>query len=64
MDEWEELWAQERAAIVARIAENGWGKSADGNTVTGPEGFTIDLSACPAGCCDPRCPRPGPTRRA
>ncbi|MPY94965.1 MAG: ABC transporter substrate-binding protein [Acidimicrobiia bacterium] len=49
MEEWEALWATEREAIVARIEENGWGTSADGTTVTGPEGFTIDLSACPAG---------------
>ena len=52
MDEWEALWAQQRAAIVKRIKDNGWGKSADGKTVTGPEGFTIDLSKCPAGWSD------------
>jgi branched-chain amino acid transport system substrate-binding protein len=46
MQEWEELWAEERAAIVKRITDNGWGKSADGTTLTGPEGFTVDLSAC------------------
>ncbi|MCC6435779.1 MAG: ABC transporter substrate-binding protein [Acidimicrobiales bacterium] len=44
---WEALWAEERAAIVARVTENNWGKSADGTTVTGPEGYTIDLSKCP-----------------
>ncbi|MPY92545.1 MAG: ABC transporter substrate-binding protein [Acidimicrobiia bacterium] len=49
MEEWEELWAAERAAIVAEIEENGWGTSADGTTATGPAGFTIDLTACPAG---------------
>src|SRR5688572_20666061 len=37
LEEWEELWADERAAIVERIEENGWGKSADGKTLTGPE---------------------------
>jgi branched-chain amino acid transport system substrate-binding protein len=52
MEEWEALWAEERAAIVKRITDNGWGKSADGKTLTGPEGFTIDLSQCPAGWSD------------
>lgn len=47
MAEWEALWAEERAAIVARIAENGWGTSADGTTLTGPEGYEVDLTACP-----------------
>jgi hypothetical protein len=31
------------------IRDNGWGTSADGTTVTGPEGFTIDLTRCPSG---------------
>ncbi|MPY91714.1 MAG: ABC transporter substrate-binding protein [Acidimicrobiia bacterium] len=52
MEEWEALWAEQRAAVVARAEAEGWGKSADGNTVTGPAGFTIDLSACPAGWSD------------
>src|SRR3712207_207812 len=41
MAEWEALWEEERAAVVARIKENKWGKTADGRTVNGPEGFTI-----------------------
>jgi branched-chain amino acid transport system substrate-binding protein len=49
MQEWEALWAKERAAIVKRINDNGWGTSEDGKTVTGPEGYRVDLSACPAG---------------
>ncbi|MPY92514.1 MAG: ABC transporter substrate-binding protein [Acidimicrobiia bacterium] len=49
MEEWEALWAEERAAIVERISSDGGGTSADGTTATGPGGFTIDLSACPAG---------------
>jgi branched-chain amino acid transport system substrate-binding protein len=49
MAEWEQLWPTERAAIVKRIKDNGWGQSADGTTLTGPEGFKIDLSKCPAG---------------
>jgi branched-chain amino acid transport system substrate-binding protein len=49
MQGWEALWADQRAAIVKRIKDNKWGKSADGKTVTGPEGFTVDLTKCPAG---------------
>ena len=49
IEEWEALWADQRAAMVKKIKDNKWGKSADGKTVTGPEGFTIDLSKCPAG---------------
>ena len=49
IEAWEALWAEEREAIVERIIDNGWGRSADGTTVTGPEGFSIDLSACIAG---------------
>ena len=52
MDAWEALWTEERAAVVKEIKDNKWGKSADGKTVTGPEGFTIDLSKCPAGWSD------------
>jgi branched-chain amino acid transport system substrate-binding protein len=52
IEEWEQLWADERAAVVEKIKENGWGVSADGTTLTGPEGFTIDLSACPPGWSD------------
>ena len=46
---WEALWADQRQATVDRIKANNWGVSADGRTLTGPEGFTIDLSACPSG---------------
>ena len=49
MDEWEALWAKERAAVVKNITDNEWGLSADGSTVRGPAGFTIDLSTCAAG---------------
>ena len=41
IEEWEKLWATERAAIVKKITDNKWGKSADGKTLTGPEGFKI-----------------------
>jgi hypothetical protein len=52
IEAWETLWARQREAVVKRIKDNGWGKSADGKTLTGPEGFTIDLSKCPAGWSD------------
>jgi branched-chain amino acid transport system substrate-binding protein len=52
IEAWEARWAEERAAVVARIEENGWGVSPDGATLTGPEGFTIDLAACAAGWSD------------
>jgi ABC-type branched-subunit amino acid transport system substrate-binding protein len=52
MAQWEERWAKERAAVVARIKENKWGKSADGKTLTGPTGFSIDLTKCGPGWSD------------
>ena len=47
--DWNALSATQRAGIVKRIVDNKWGLSADGKTITGPEGFTIDVSKCPAG---------------
>jgi branched-chain amino acid transport system substrate-binding protein len=47
--EWEALWQTQRDAIVKRITDNKWGLSADGKTITGPEGFTIDVTKCAAG---------------
>ncbi|MPY93182.1 MAG: ABC transporter substrate-binding protein [Acidimicrobiia bacterium] len=52
MQEWEALWDEERAAAVDRIEQNGWGTSADGTRAVGPEGFVIDLGACPEGWSD------------
>jgi ABC-type branched-subunit amino acid transport system substrate-binding protein len=52
LDGWEALWTKERDAVVKRITDNQWGKSADGTKVTGPEGFTIDLTKCPSGWSD------------
>ncbi len=52
IEDWEKLWADERAAVVKRIIANKWGKSADGKTLTGPEGFTVDLTKCAAGWSD------------
>ena len=49
MDEWNALWAKERAAMIKKITDNKYGLSADGKTITGPEGFKIDVSKCPAG---------------
>ncbi|MDH4147580.1 MAG: hypothetical protein OEY23_20685, partial [Acidimicrobiia bacterium] len=49
MEEWEALWETERAAMVERIKSEGWGVDAAGTKLSGPEGFEIDLSACPAG---------------
>jgi ABC-type branched-subunit amino acid transport system substrate-binding protein len=49
MDEWEALWKKERDSVVQRIKQNHWGLQPDGKTVLGPDGFTIDLSKCPAG---------------
>ena len=49
MNGWEALWKKQRDAIVARIKDNHWGVSADGKTLTGPDGFKIDLGACPSG---------------
>jgi branched-chain amino acid transport system substrate-binding protein len=49
IEEWEALWKSQRDAVVKRIKDNGWGTSADGTKVTGPEGFAIDLTKCPAG---------------
>jgi len=44
--ELEAEWADARAAIVADIKAAGYG--VDGDTLTGPGGWTVDLSACPA----------------
>jgi branched-chain amino acid transport system substrate-binding protein len=52
IQEWESLWATQRAAIVKRIKDNKWGKSADGKTLTGPEGWTVDLTKCSPGWSD------------
>jgi branched-chain amino acid transport system substrate-binding protein len=52
LEAWEALWHKERAAIVKTITDNKYGKSADGKKVSGPTGFTIDLSRCPAGWSD------------
>lgn len=52
LEAWEALWQKERAAIVKTITDNKYGKSTDGKKVTGPAGFGIDLSKCPAGWSD------------
>jgi branched-chain amino acid transport system substrate-binding protein len=52
LEEWEKLWATERAAIIKKITDNKWGKSADGKTLTGPADFKVDLSKCQVGWSD------------
>jgi branched-chain amino acid transport system substrate-binding protein len=49
MADWEALWATQRAAIVQRVKDNGWGVSGDGKSLTGPDGFSVDLAKCPSG---------------
>ncbi len=49
IEEWEALWATEREAIVKTTTDNGWGWDQTANKVTGPGGFSVDLSTCPAG---------------
>ncbi|MEZ5406435.1 MAG: ABC transporter substrate-binding protein [Acidimicrobiales bacterium] len=49
MDDWLALWDTEREALKETIAENGWGWDQAANKVTGPGGFEVDLSSCPAG---------------
>ena len=52
LTEWESLWTKQRDATVKRIKDNKWGKSADGKTLTGPGGWTVDLTKCAAGWSD------------
>jgi len=47
MEEYEALWAEQRAAIVQRAADEGWGLGDDG-VLVGPSGFTLDTNDCPA----------------
>ena len=47
IEQWEALWAEERAAIVERIESEGYGVGDDG-ILRGPAGFEIDLNECPA----------------
>jgi branched-chain amino acid transport system substrate-binding protein len=49
MSDWAALWAKQRAAVVKLIKDNGWGWDQAAKKVTGPGGFSVDLSACPAG---------------
>ena len=47
--DWEALWKTQRDAIVQKAKDNGWQWDQTNKKVTGPGGFTADLSACPAG---------------
>jgi branched-chain amino acid transport system substrate-binding protein len=49
IDDWEALWATQRAAVVKKISDNKWGWDQAGKKITGPGGFQFDLSKCPAG---------------
>lgn len=46
IEELEAQWADQRAEIVAAINDAGYGL--DGTTVTGPGGWSFDISDCPA----------------
>ena len=48
IEDWLALWEDERAAVVDKIEQGGYGLSADGKTLTGPGDFVLDLSTCPA----------------
>jgi ABC-type branched-subunit amino acid transport system substrate-binding protein len=52
LEQWEALWVQQRATNIKRIKDNHWGKSADGKTLTGSNGWTVDLGKCPGGWSD------------
>ncbi len=45
--ELEEVWAEDRAAVVRRLREGGFGVA--DKTLTGPGDFVVDLNRCPAG---------------
>ena len=47
MEEWEALWETQRQAIVDEIVDGGYGVD-DNGVLTGPGGFEVDLSTCPA----------------
>ena len=42
MEAWEALWAKERDAIVAKAKAEGVGKAADGKSIKGPGGLTVE----------------------
>ncbi|MEZ5233715.1 MAG: ABC transporter substrate-binding protein [Acidimicrobiales bacterium] len=48
-EEIESFAAAERQKVIDRIKENGWGVDEATNTLKGPDGFTVDLNACPQG---------------
>ncbi|GEM_PF-3543945 len=43
---WEEAWAADRAAVVGRISQAGWGVG-DDSVLRGPGGLEVDLDRCP-----------------
>ena len=49
IQEYEAFWKTQRDAVVKKIKDAGWKLDPATNTVTGPEGYKIDLSTCPQG---------------
>ncbi len=49
MQQWQALWKNERDAVVSKIKVGGYGIAKDGQSALISEGYTIDLSKCPAG---------------
>ncbi|MEZ5263913.1 MAG: ABC transporter substrate-binding protein [Acidimicrobiales bacterium] len=52
LEDWEALWEEERAAVVEKIKDGGYGIAADGKSALISDGYTIDLSACASGWSD------------
>ena len=49
MQEWEALWSVERAAVIKKISDGGYGISPDGQSALISQDYTVDLSTCPPG---------------
>jgi branched-chain amino acid transport system substrate-binding protein len=49
LEEWKALWATQREAVVKKATDGKFGISADGKSALISDGYTIDLSKCPAG---------------
>ena len=62
IEDWEKLWAKERAAVVKKIKDNKWGVQADGKTVARPRRFQDGPGRLP-GQVGPT-PRASPTPRS
>ena len=49
MQEWEALWSVERAAVIKKIRDGGYGILPDGQSALVSQDYTVDLSSCPPG---------------